>query len=87
MRSNEDSEIMEKFNNKLNDFNKVDTNICSAKCCGSQYPVSFDIKKDNRVIDGKYVPTNFTCTGHHGTGCVCITKDQRDYLADRAENA
>ena len=38
-------------------------------------------------IEGKYIPTNYTCTGHHGTGCVCITKEQRDYLAERGDNA
>jgi len=87
MRNSEEEELREKFNNKLNDFNKIDTNICSANCCGNQYPVSFDVKSDKRIIEGKYVPSNYTCTGHHGTGCVCLTKAQKDYLADRAENA
>jgi hypothetical protein len=87
MRSHEDSDIMEKFNNKLNNFHKIDTNICSASCCGNQYPVGFDIKKDDRLADGKYIPTNMTCTGHHGTGCVCVTKEQRDYLTERGDNA
>lgn len=87
MRNSEDDEIRENFNNKLNDFHKIDTNICSANCCGSQYPVSFDVKEDERLIEGKYIPTNYTCTGQHGTGCVCITKEQRDYLAERGENA
>ena len=44
MRKFEEDEIRENFNNKLNDFHKIDTNICSANCCGEQYPVSFDIR-------------------------------------------
>ena len=87
MRESEENELREKFNNKLNDFHKIDTNICSANCCGNQYPIGFDVKEDKRLIGGKYVPTNYTCTGHHGTGCVCLTKEQKDYLTERANNA
>ena len=90
MRKSEEDKVRENFknNNILNDFHKVDTNICSANCCGIQYPVSFDVKKDERLVDGKkYVASNYTCTGHHGTGCICLSKEQRDYLAERGDNA
>ena len=88
MRKTEEDKVREKFNNNLPPSLKVDTAMCSANCCGSQYPVSFDVKEDDRLVDGKvYVPTNFTCTGHHGTGCLCISKEQRDYLAERGDNA
>jgi len=85
MRKQEDDELIEKYTN-LNDFHKIDTNICSANCCGSQYPISFDVEDDPRLKSGKYVPTGMTCTGHHGTGCVCVTKEQKDYLTKRGNN-
>ena len=85
MRKAEEDEIIEKYSN-LNDFHKIDTNICSANCCVSQYPISFDVKEDSRLKNRKYVPTGLTCTGHHGTGCVCVTKEQKDYLTKRGNN-
>ena len=36
MRRSEEDKVRENFNNRLNDFYKIDTNICSANCCGSQ---------------------------------------------------
>ena len=70
---------------------KMDTNMCSPDCCGTQWPVSFNVKKDPRIKEGdigtKYIPTNLTCTGKTGSGCVCADKKQFKFLANRGNNA
>ena len=75
----------------LNSSFKIDTNMCSPDCCGKQWPVSFDMKKDERITDNelgdKYVPTNMTCTGMRGRGCVCSDKKQFNFLRNRGNNA
>ena len=92
-----DKEVKEKFENILSGVYKVDTSMCSTDCCGSQWPVSFDTVRDPRVKDGevskegvdgsKYNTSNFTCSGLHGRGCVCLTKDQHNMLSSRGGNA
>ena len=82
----------ETFNNdsgsNLNGCYKLDTNICSPDCCGSQWPVSFDIEKDPRVKDSnKFISTNMSCLGKMGTGCVCASRSQYSFLSDRGTNA
>lgn len=70
---------------------KMDTNMCSPDCCGSQWPVSFAITRDERIeqdeIGDKYVPTNMTCTGLRGRGCVCSDKQQYEFLKSRGNNS
>ena len=70
---------------------KMDTNMCSPDCCGKQWPVSFNIRKDPRIKEGelgtKYIATNMTCSGKMGTGCVCADKKQYKFLANRGNNA
>ena len=70
---------------------KMDTNMCSPDCCGKQWPVSFDLKRDPRIKEGelgtKYIATNMTCSGKMGTGCVCADKKQYKFLAHRGNNA
>lgn len=70
---------------------KMDTNMCSPDCCGRQWPVSFDLKRDPRIKEGelgtKYISTNMTCSGKMGTGCVCADKKQYKFLSNRGNNA
>ena len=85
--------LTEKFGNQTNLGNcyKMDKTICSPDCCGKQWPVSFDMKKDPRINDDelgtKYMPTNLTCTGKRGRGCVCADKRQYQFLKNRGNNA
>ena len=76
---------------QLSSINKIDTNMCSPDCCGTQWPVSFTIKSDERVdqddVGEKYIPTNMTCTGLRGRGCVCAEKGQYEFLQSRGNNA
>ena len=75
----------------LNECYKLDTNMCSPDCCGSQWPISFDIQKDPRIkegeLGGKFISTNMTCSGKMGTGCVCASRSQYSFLSDRGTNA
>lgn len=92
-----EKEEKEQFENTLKDLYKVDTSMCSNDCCGSQWPVSFDTVKDQRIKEGevskegvegsKYKTSNFTCSGLHGRGCVCLSKSQYDMLSSRGGNA
>ena len=93
-----DLETKENFVQSLNNNYKVDLIKCSKDCCGEQWPVSFDLKKDpsihagNGTKPGEYIPNNFTCSGgvgveDLGVGCPCWNKDQRDFLASRGNNA
>ncbi len=76
---------------QLSTVYKIDTNMCSPDCCGTQWPVSFPLKKDERIdqdkIGDKYVPTNMTCTGLRGRGCVCADKNQYEFLKSRGTNS
>lgn len=73
----------------VSDQFKVSKAMCSKSCCASQWPVSFNTKKDPRISEEelkKYVPSNFTCTGHNGTGCVCMNKTNQKFLTNRGNN-
>lgn len=68
---------------------KIDTNLCSKQCCKHvQWPVPIDMKAgDIPEKDlAKYIPTNFSCNFGKGSGCVCATKSDFDYLANRGNN-
>jgi|SaaInlV_200m_DNA_2_1039689.scaffolds.fasta_scaffold95061_1 hypothetical protein len=92
-----EKEVKEKFENILNGLYKVDTAMCSSDCCGTQWPVSFDTVRDPRIKEGevskegedgtKYKTSNFTCSGLHGRGCVCLSNEQHEMLASRGGNA
>jgi len=85
--------ITENFGNSNNLGNcyKVDNSMCSPDCCGKQWPVSFDMKRDSRIGDeelgSKYIPTNLTCTGKRGRGCVCADRRQYEFLKNRGNNS
>lgn len=69
---------------------KLDKNICSPQCCKhTQWPVPHDAK--NKDISDKelenYIGTNLTCNLGSGGGCLCVTKDDFNYLASRGSNA
>ena len=77
-------------NSGLTECYKMDTNMCSAACCGQQWPLSFNTKNDPRIKEGelgdKYISTNMSCSGTMGTGCICASKKQYDFLSNRGNN-
>ena len=68
-----------KFNDKIR---KLDTNKCSRECCNhTQWPVPHMPSHKK----GKYIGSNLMCNGNGG-GCLCVTKEDKEYLARRAHN-
>lgn len=65
-------------------------NKCSKSCCSEQYPLPFKMPVDSDVCDSKseFVPNNYTCNNAwQDTGCVCMTKDQANFIGSRGGNA
>lgn len=65
-------------------------NQCSKSCCSDQYPLPFKMPVDSSVCDSKdeFVPTNYTCNNAwQDSGCVCMTKDQANFIGGRGGNA
>jgi hypothetical protein len=72
------------------EIKKLDQNLCSRQCCKqAQWPVPDDaISKDIPEKDLKnYIGTNLSCNFGSGSGCLCVTKDDFNYLASRGSNA
>jgi hypothetical protein len=66
---------------------KLDRNICSKSCCKQSYPVPFMNQYDPRVPNpDDYIRTNLMCNYGEGSGCLCTTKKQKDYISSRAGN-
>ena len=82
-------EQMENFADLLSDKNiiKIDQNICSKQCCKfTQWPIPFNTIDPN--IDPEllknYIGSNLSCNnGPTGGGCVCVTKEDYNYLSNR----
>jgi hypothetical protein len=88
MNKKSNIKVMEGLAN-TNSIPKLDTNLCSKQCCKHvQWPVPIDMKVgDIPEKDlAKYIPTNFSCNFGKGSGCVCATKSDFDYLANRGNN-
>ena len=71
---------------------KVDTSICSRKCCNieGQWPIPFNRVEDASVSDEdlkKYQSSNYMCNHGIGGGCVCVEKGTWNYLGSRGQNA
>jgi len=65
-------------------------NMCSQSCCSQQYPTPFPMPYDPLVCgsEQEYMPSNFTCTNSdQNAGCMCLTKEQSDFLGSRGGNA
>lgn len=85
------TKLKEKFNNKSdNEIMKLDKNMCSRQCCKQiQWPVPHDSKTGPIPKDqlDKYIGTNFSCNFGKGSGCLCVAKDDFNYLANRGGNS
>lgn len=68
---------------------KLDTNLCSKQCCAqTQWPLPAELQINDMSKEEakKYIPTNFNCNLGNGSGCLCVTSDQFNYLANRGSN-
>ncbi len=85
------NKLKEGFDNKSDkEIMKLDKNICSSQCCKqTQWPVPHDAKTGPIPKDqlDNYIGTNFSCNFGNGSGCLCVAKDDFNYLANRGGNA
>ena len=64
-------------------------NLCSKSCCSEQYPLPFKLPEDPYVMANKdkFVPSNYFCSNNaQDSGCLCLSKEQDDFLYDRGGN-
>lgn len=65
-------------------------NLCSKSCCSPQWPTPFNLKEDKAACanKSKYVPSNIMCNNaYQDSGCLCLSKEQNDFLNRRGGNA
>jgi hypothetical protein len=65
-------------------------NLCSKSCCSTQYPPPFGLPVDPLVCGSKkeFLPSIYTCNnGWQDSGCLCVTKEQTEFLNSRGKNA
>ena len=82
-------EKLENTDNTDNTPTKIDKLICSKQCCKhTQWPVPKDMLTRDMTDEqaSKFIGTNMSCNLGNGSGCVCATKDDFDYLATRGAN-
>ena len=89
-KEGEDFESLSKTNN--NDILKIDTNKCAKSCClNSNWELPPDLRpKDiSKKELENYTPTNYSCNfgSNPSSGCVCVTKKDKDMLRTRGGNA
>jgi hypothetical protein len=83
------NKLKEKLSN-IKNSKKLDTNICSKQCCNhTQWPIPSDAmtKEISDKEMEKYVGSNLSCNFGSGSGCLCVTKDDMNYLSNRGLNA
>jgi hypothetical protein len=85
-------EIIDNFPKKntkdKTDIVKIDKNICSKQCCKFiQWPVPFNTRnpKISDELINKFIPSNFACNGGESGGCVCLTKNDYNYLSEHGQ--
>ena len=62
---------------------------CSKSCCSDQWPLPFKLKYEPYICGNKdkYVPNNYMCNNAwQDSGCLCLTKDQSNFLENRGGN-
>ena len=70
---------------------KIDVNKCSRSCCKNNnwpYPEELQPKDMTPEELKNYIPSNFSCNlgSNSGGGCVCLTKENYNYLGSRGSN-
>jgi hypothetical protein len=71
-----------------NELHRIDKKICSKQCCKfTQWPVPFNTKNpiiSDTILDN-FIPSNFSCNLGNSSGCVCVTKEDYNYLANHGQ--
>ncbi len=81
--------LVDKLDDGNNGLMGLNYNMCSKSCCSKQYPTPFtqdvDVVADS--MSDKFTPSQYTCNNAwQNTGCVCMTKNQKSFLASRGNN-
>jgi hypothetical protein len=87
MKEHEQQIFNENFDNMI--VNQIDKKFCSKQCCKHvQWPVTFNTKnpKLSDTLLDDFIGTNFTCNGGDGGGCVCIKKEDYEYLSNHGQD-
>lgn len=72
------------LDDNMGDIVKIDENRCSRYCCKhTQWPVPHELT--NKATE-EYIGTNLSCNFGANSGCVCVTKDNFNYLSSRGNN-
>jgi hypothetical protein len=69
--------------------NGLNFDLCSPSCCADQWPVPFKMPVDKMTCGSKdeYVPSSYFCNnGWQDSGCLCLKKDQADFINSRGLN-
>lgn len=77
------------FDAEPDQIKKLDQNKCSRQCCGqAQWTLPEELRSKDMTEEEakKYIPSNFSCNLGNGSGCLCITKDDFNYLASHGSN-
>jgi hypothetical protein len=67
---------------------KIDQNICSKQCCKFiQWPIPFNTRNPiiNDATLNDFIPSNLSCNGGTNGGCVCLTKNDFNYLSNHGQ--
>lgn len=77
--------------NKVNNISDagMNFNMCSPACCSDQWPLPFKIPVDKMTCSStdEFVPTSYFCNnGWQDSGCLCMKKDQSDFINARGNN-
>lgn len=83
------NKLKEKLENNT-DISKLDKNKCSKQCCKhTQWPTSIG-KIEGNINDEElknYIGTNLSCNFGDGSGCLCVSKEEFNYLTNRGGNS
>jgi hypothetical protein len=88
----ENKKFKENLENVLQDVPvKIDTNKCAKSCClRTEWPLPQELQQNDMSPEElkKYIPSNFSCNfgSKNGSGCVCYTKEDSNYLTNKGGN-
>jgi hypothetical protein len=92
MNQEESKRLTEKLENieENADIVKIDKNMCSRQCCKqTQWPLPKELMETDMTEEEikKYIGSNLSCNFGSGNGCLCVSQDDYNYLANRGNNA
>ena len=58
-------------------------NFCSTK---EEQEFLMELSEIIKKIHNSFLPTNYSCNFGNGSGCLCVTKKNMDYLTHRGYN-